>query len=763
MFFKRRKKLIPPYERTPDGRPFQVYEIQEQSKERASSYRRSHFVSPIFGENVKDEVVIPIKTNQKRNLDTLDPFRTKPRLTKEERIQKYGTAYPEFDLVRGKDLDEVMDSTRRRKQGQSYRARIVENSKDTDTGAGRDETAHQPEDQPPETRYRRPDSESQAGRGKESGASDVEAARSPSEEPGHKEAESAEEDFDTSRMEASRSTEQKSTPAADDSSHQTSTDEVERRTQDGSAIKPDTHTAAASKGAAAEESPMQERGATQHDGDASGESADTAPEDQDRANRTIVSGRKRYEKYQVPPIDLLDSAIEDPPDISDSIEKQTNILNETFAEFNVGARVYKHVQGPTVTRYEIAVEKGVKLNKITNIENNIKMKLGAKEIRIQAPIPGKTTAGIEVPNEQPATVHFLNIVNRSMFKNASVPLTLALGIDIDGQPIYTSIKSMPHGLIAGQTGSGKSVCINTVLMSLLLQYKPTELRLLLIDPKRVELAAYNDIPHLLTPVITDAQAATAALKWVIEEMERRFTLFNSVNARNIDVYNEKIENPEEHLPYIVIVIDELSDLMMLAAQHVEESVMRITQKARACGIHLIIATQRPSTDVIKGTIKSNIPTRIAFSVSSHIDSQTILDSTGAEKLLGNGDMLFSAAGQSQMRLQGAFIKDADIENVTEFIRRQAEPDYIFTEQALVDNASKTFEYDDLLPDVARFVVERQEASINKISKTFSIGFNRAQNIVESLESAKIVSGNLGSRAREVLVDEEELERILRTM
>ncbi len=741
MFFTRRKKLVPPYERTPDDKPFQVFEILERPREEKKEYRPNRFVSPIFGMNVKDEVVIPIKTSRKRDLDKLDPFRTKPRLTREERIRKYGTAYPEFDLVRGKDLDEVMSSHGKPRQSRpDMRADIMA---ETPSGHDRDEDTSRKDftaqevsaDHTSEEREKKEDIGRFFDGERPSADSFSEEKTLPKEDAGHTEERKPSPQPDDTREDESREDTSEEHAHEATRKHDETYEEEAPRTTDPESSP--------------EESTLPPRA---HE-----------PEERGATDQTIKTGAKTYDNYKIPPVDLLNDSLEDPPDLTESIEKQKNVLNETFSEFNIGARVYHHTQGPTVTRFEIAVEKGVKLNKITNISDNIKMKLGAKEIRIEAPIPGKKIVGIEVPNEQPAKVHFRNVVNRSMFKNAAMPLTVALGMDIDGNPIYAPIKSMPHGLIAGATGSGKSVCINTILMSLLLKYKPSDLKLILIDPKMVELAPYNDIPHLITPVISDAQAATAALKWIVEEMERRFNLFSDMRARDIESYNQKIEDAREKLPYIVIVVDELADLMMISSQHVEEAIMRITQKARACGIHLIIATQRPSTDVIKGTIKSNIPTRIAFSVSSHIDSQTIIDSPGAELLLGRGDMLYMAAGQSKIRLQGAFISDDDIETVTDFIRDQATAEYIFDEKALIKNATKPFEYDELLPDVARFVVEKQEASINKISKSFSIGFNRAQSIVESLEAAEIVSGNLGSRAREVLVDEDDLDEVLKKL
>lgn len=466
--------------------------------------------------------------------------------------------------------------------------------------------------------------------------------------------------------------------------------------------------------------------------------------------------------YQTPPFSLLHKPVQAPQDHSEWIQKQIDVLNRTFEEFKIGASVVTHTKGPTVTRYEIALDSGVNVKKVTNISDNIKMALAAKEIRIEAPIPGKSTVGIEVPNMKAEIVHFNDIVNKEEFKTADDPLMIALGLDIDGKGVYTSIAKMPHGLVAGATGSGKSVCINTILMSLLFKYSPDELKLMLIDPKMVELSSYNDLPHLLTPVITDSKIATAGLKWAVEEMERRFVIFSNERVRDINSYNQKIlnEGNTDIMPYIVIIVDELADLMMVASSSVEEAIMRLTQKARACGMHLIIATQRPSTDVVKGTIKSNIPTRIAFSVSSYIDSMTIIDSAGADKLLGRGDMLFAESGQPQVRVQGAYISDIEIANVNEFIRRQREPEFLFTQEKLVKSVAASDNYDDLLDGVARYVVSQGECSINKISKEFKIGFNRAQKIVEMLAELQIVSDNLGSKARSVLVTMEELESIL---
>ncbi len=665
-FLKRKKKIVPPKMRTPDDTPFQVYEILEEPKRKKFEHNR--FVSPIFGKNVKDDIVIPIMTSVKRDLDTLDSFRTKPKLTKEERIKKYGTEYPEFDLIRGKNLQEALES-------QSSRKKIVK------------------------------------------------ASFVPTEEP--KEEASVEQASDNV-------VEINNTPKA----QEPIIENPEPVFQDPTATESKEDTV---------QSPSQPE-----------------PVIEEPKNQTYVkSDTKRTKGYQLPPKSLITKPQETPPDLTASIEKQITILNKTFEEFQVGATVLKHTQGPTVTRYEIRLDKGVNVKKVTGIADNIKMALAATEIRIEAPIPGKSTVGIEVPNEEKQTVHFADIIDHSKFNHAAQPLTIGLGLDIDGKPVYASIKSMPHGLIAGATGSGKSVCINTLLMSLLLKYRPDELKLILVDPKMVELTSYNDIPHLITPVITDSKAATAALKWLVEEMDRRFNMFSETRSRDIDSYNSSVKSEEDKMPYIVIVVDELADLMMVSSQHVEDAIKRLTQKARACGIHLIIATQRPSTDVIKGTIKSNIPTRIAFSVASHVDSQTIIDSSGADKLLGKGDMLFVTNGQGKVRLQGAYVSDEDIERVTDYIREQLKPEYLFDQESLIQNVTQNLERDEYFFDVARFVVDLQEASINKISKQFGVGFNRAQSIVESLEGIGVVSENLGSKAREVLVSKEELEGILK--
>ena len=427
------------------------------------------------------------------------------------------------------------------------------------------------------------------------------------------------------------------------------------------------------------------------------------------------------EGYTFPQLNFLS-----PPVLKESsgewLESQRNLLNDTLANFNVRASVVNVTEGPSVTRFEVQPEPGVKVNKITNLADDIKLSLAARDIRIEAPIPGKHTIGIEVPNKQSRPVALSEIISSSSFQESSSPLTAALGLDISGEPIVTDLNKMPHGLIAGATGSGKSVCINSILISLLYKASPQDLKLLLIDPKMVELAPYNRMPHLVSPVITDVKAATAALKWAVEEMERRYELFAHTGVRDIGRYNLKAERNGEKsqkLPYLVIVIDELADLMMMSPADVEEAICRIAQKARACGIHLIIATQRPSVDVITGLIKANVPTRVAFSVSSGVDSRTIIDSSGAEKLLGKGDMLFLENGSSKpVRLQGTFVSDDEIDEIVNHVREQGEPNYLFQQDELLKKAEVNEQEDELFVEACEFVVDQGGASTSLIQRHF---------------------------------------------
>ncbi|MBC6309812.1 DNA translocase FtsK [Listeria sp. FSL L7-1582] len=466
--------------------------------------------------------------------------------------------------------------------------------------------------------------------------------------------------------------------------------------------------------------------------------------------------------YYFPSLDLLKPPVFENED-EEWLAFQEELLNETLENFNVSAKVVNVTQGPAVTRFEVQPEKGVKVSKITNLTDDIKLSLAAKDIRIEAPIPGKSTIGIEIPNETSRPVMLSEIMNSQAFQTSRSPLTAALGLDISGMPIVTDLQTMPHGLIAGATGSGKSVCINSLLISLLYKATPDELKLLLIDPKMVELAPYNRIPHLVSPVITDAKAATAALKWAVEEMERRYQLFSHAGVRNMEKFNEYSSHPEhsgEKLPYILIIIDELADLMMVAPNDVEEAISRIAQKARACGIHMIVATQRPSVDVITGLIKANIPTRVSFSVSSQIDSRTIIDTGGAEKLLGKGDMLFLPSGSSKpVRLQGTYVGDQEIDAVIAHVRNQAEPNYLFKQEELLEREIAKEEEDDLFDEACDFVLAQNGASTSLLQRHFRIGYNRAARLMEALEKHSIVSETNGSKPRDVIITREQLEKI----
>ncbi|GAB2554150.1 DNA translocase FtsK [Gracilibacillus alcaliphilus] len=458
--------------------------------------------------------------------------------------------------------------------------------------------------------------------------------------------------------------------------------------------------------------------------------------------------------YSVP-MHLLDDVEEQKLNQTAWVQEQSETLQNTLRYFNIKAKVVDVTQGPSVTRFEIQPEPGVKVSKIKNLTDDIKMNLAAKDIRMEAPIPGKHTIGIEVPNANPEAVFLHKLLDSDQFTNQESSLTVALGADIEGRPVFTDLKKMPHGLIAGATGSGKSVCINTILISLLYKANHEDVRFLLIDPKMVELTPYNEIPHLVAPVITDVKAATSALKWAVQEMEDRYQKFVEAGTRDIQRYNQKMleqNQPEQKMPFIVIVIDELADLMMTAPQDVEDAICRIAQKARACGIHLLIATQRPSVDVITGLIKANVPTRVAFSVSSQIDSRTILDTNGAEKLLGKGDMLFVENGSSEIkRIQGAFVSDDEIERVTNYVKQLAKPNYLFEQEQLIQQSYANEELDDLYDEAVDFVMEYNGASASLLQRRFKIGYNRAARLIDSMEDNGIVSGQNGSKQREVLV------------
>jgi DNA segregation ATPase FtsK/SpoIIIE and related proteins len=470
---------------------------------------------------------------------------------------------------------------------------------------------------------------------------------------------------------------------------------------------------------------------------------------------------KQLIEYKLPSIDLLNDAEPGEKVSNKEVIQQGRILEETLKNFNVNAKVSKIRIGPAVTQFEIQPDVGVKVSKIINLQNDIALSLAAKDIRIEAPIPGKSAVGIEVPNSVVSMVTLREVIKR---KSSDNPLEVALGKDISGAPIMAELNKMPHLLVAGSTGSGKSVCINGIIVSILLNAKPHEVKMMMIDPKMVELNVYNGIPHLLAPVVTNPQKASDALNRIVSEMERRYDLFSASHTRNIEAYNQYLErqadDPEkvQKLPYIVVIVDELADLMMVASKDVEASITRIAQMARAAGIHLIIATQRPSVDVITGIIKANIPSRIAFSVSSQTDSRTIIDSMGAEKLLGRGDMLFLPSGRSKpIRVQGAFLDDDEVTDIVKFITDQMKANY---EKSVIMNQKETVSApveseDELYPDAKWFVIEEQRASASLLQRQFRVGYNRAARLVDDLEANGVIGPASGSKPRSVLIENHE--------
>lgn len=438
-------------------------------------------------------------------------------------------------------------------------------------------------------------------------------------------------------------------------------------------------------------------------------------------------------------------------------------LEEVLSSFGISAKVVNATQGPTVTRYEIEPAQGVKVSRIVNLTDDIALNLAAQHIRMEAPIPGKSAIGIEVPNTKTEAVHLRDVLDCSDFKEARGGIPVGLGKDIAGKPVITDLAKMPHLLVAGTTGSGKSVCVNTLISSILFSRKPEEVKLLLIDPKMVELSVYNGIPHLMAPVVTDMKKAAAVLRWAVREMEARYKAFAASGKRDVKSYNEA--HPKEAMPLIVLIIDELADLMMTAPDDIEESISRLAQMARAAGIHMVLATQRPSVNVITGSIKANVPSRISFAVGSQIDSRTILDMAGAEKLLGKGDMLFSPIGANKpIRVQGAFISDDEVEHLVEFVKQQREPEYDDTvtaeaekETAAQDNEEKDIYRDELLERAVNLVMESGQASVSMLQRRFRIGYTRAARLVDTMEDLKIVGPNMGSKAREILMSPEQVK------
>ena len=495
--------------------------------------------------------------------------------------------------------------------------------------------------------------------------------------------------------------------------------------------------------------------------------------DQSQIEEPVIE-HNTNKNYHLPPLSLLHNVVnkkqgENKNHAVESAERLTAVLNE----FGVHASINNISIGPSITKYELKLETGTRVNKIMSLQDDIKLALAAKDIRIEAPIPGKPAVGVEIPNLVSSMVSFKEVFKNIPDKYKDNKLVVPLGKDVNGQVIYAELNKMPHLLIAGATGSGKSVCVNTIISSILMRAKPDEVKLILVDPKKVELSNYNGVPHLLAPVVTDPKKAAATLRETVSEMERRYDLFAGANVRKIETYNQYVEkknqeNDAEHqlekLPYIVVILDEVADLMMVASKDVEDCIMRIAQLARAAGIHLIVATQRPSTDIITGVIKANIPSRIAFAVSSSIDSRTILDCTGAEKLLGKGDMLFLPMGlNSPIRVQGAYVDDSEVEAITYYTTKQQEASYDerYTNVKPISAvaASKEEQEDEEYEMCRAFVIQAQKASTSLLQRQFRIGYNKAARIIDHLEADGIIGPQIGSKPREVYVrgyNEEEI-------
>lgn len=490
--------------------------------------------------------------------------------------------------------------------------------------------------------------------------------------------------------------------------------------------------------------------------------------------KKAVSPRESFAKaeltdYKVPPLDLLDSP---PPiqerQIEDDLEANSRILEATLRDFGVETRVTQVSPGPVITRYELEPAPGVKIQRIVELSDDIALAMKAPSVRIVAPIPGKSRVGVEVPNSKSTIVYLKEILGAAEFQNSQSKLTLAIGKDISGQPIVTDLADMPHLLIAGTTGSGKTVCVNSIITSLLFNASPDELKFIMVDPKMVELAMFNDLPHLLCPVLTDPKKVSIALGWVVNEMDERYKLLAKVGARNIDLYNEKVEmnrekdEPLTRMPYIIVIMDELADLMVVASQQVENAITRLAQLSRAVGIHLILATQRPSVDVITGVIKANFPARISFRVASKVDSRTVLDMNGADKLLGKGDLLFLKPGQHKpVRAQGSLIFDRELERLVEFIKKQKAPSFnqeLLEAQEQKSTFAKKFERDELFDEAVKVILQTKQASVSMLQRRLGLGYTRAARLIDMMEEEGIVGPYRGSKPREILIDRDNLDQ-----
>ena len=468
--------------------------------------------------------------------------------------------------------------------------------------------------------------------------------------------------------------------------------------------------------------------------------------------------------YQYPPLTMLSQGKSNPV-TSEEVAHNAVLLEETLDNFGITAKVVNATQGPTVTRYELEPAKGTKVSRIMGLQDDLKMSLAAVDIRMEAPIPGKSAVGIEIPNKNVSAVHLRDVLDCEEFQQASGGIPVGLGKDIADMPVITDLAKMPHLLVAGSTGSGKSVCVNTLISSILFSRKPDEVKLILVDPKMVELSVYNGIPHLMLPVVTDMNKAAAVLRWAVREMDARYMTLATAGVRNVASYNK--QNPTKSMPLILIIIDELADLMMTNPD-VEESIDRLAAKARAAGIHMVLATQRPSVDVITGKIKANVPSRIAFTVATQIDSRTILDQAGAERLLGRGDMLFNPIGANKpIRIQGAFISDEEVEELIAFVKGQGQPEYDEIMMAETDKGVESSdatdndeEQDELLERAVQIVLEQRSASASILQRRLRVGFSRAGRLIDTMQDMKIIGPPTNSsKGRDILMGEDQIREL----
>lgn len=747
---KKNKKITPNLEKSKVK--FEIYQVQESMeglKKRKDSFQSTKFASSLYGTGIKD--AISYYDNASAGIDVTkayDSFRKEgdKRITDEERLAKYGTKFPEFQQINKNTVKEIYgQSITISKTKEKYETmEPLEFSFFLDKKTPKEAVASKTQE---ESFNELPKIKPTAL--KEESSETLSTIKQDSLKEENDELKEFDFDFDFLVSNAK------------DTKNELEIDEVSLKQDEEKVFSNIVHRPREEKEVEVKTVFFEEKNKNSDDS-----SYLTEEDSIDEKVFELPKVVNPYANYLLPPIDKFTiTPLEETITPQWVLDKQ-QIINDTLQSFNLGGEVVNFTIGPTFTRYEILLQSGVNVRKIVNLADNFQADLGVKTIRIQAPIPGKRTIGIEVPNEKTSTVWFGDIVSES-FINDGKPLNVSLGKDIDGKVIESDITKWPHGLVAGATNSGKSVCINTILISLLLKNKPDDLKLILVDPKQVELIAYNDLPHLITPVISDPKMASHALKWTVEEMERRYSMFATTRVRNIKDYNDKVKEDPSLLKmsYIVVVIDELADLMQVCSQDVEDSIQRITQKARAAGIHLIIATQRPTVDVVKGTIKANIPTRLAFRVFSKMDSLTILDEDGADSLLGKGDMLLKES-ELPVRLQGAYIPDKEIDYVTDFIKRESEPNYIFNHSDLKQKfeceqfagTQSNSESGEMLYQCAKFFIEEQTGSVNALQQAFNLGFNRASRIAQALEEMGILSEKT-SKGRTALITLEQLDEM----